>query len=43
MTLRGIGLAAMLLAAWGCAPAAAQTMSYKDAGALIAKSCGKDI
>lgn len=39
----GYGLAVALLAAcWGT-PAVAQTMSYKDAGALIAKSCGKDI
>jgi hypothetical protein len=38
-----LGFAAALLAAWGCASASAQTMSYKDAGALIAKSCGRDI
>ena len=43
MVLRRIGLAAVLLVAWGCASASAQTMSYKDAGALIAKSCGRDI
>jgi hypothetical protein len=43
MSLRRAGLAAGLLAAWGYAAASAQTMSYKDAGALIAKSCGRDI
>ena len=43
MTTRMIGLAVALFAASGGTPALAQTMSYKDAGALIAKSCGKDI
>jgi hypothetical protein len=43
MAARRLGFALALVAAWGCAPASAQTMSYKDAGGLIAKSCGKDI
>jgi hypothetical protein len=43
MRLVGIGLAAALLAAAGLGSAAAQTMSYSQAGALIAQSCGKDI
>jgi hypothetical protein len=34
---------AILLAAFGASGAMAQTMSYSDAGALIASSCGKDI
>jgi hypothetical protein len=38
-----VGLAAALLATGGHGGALAQTMSYSDAGALIAKSCGKDI
>jgi hypothetical protein len=42
MTRVMIGLVAALLA-WGTGAASAQTMSYSDAGALIAKSCGKDI
>lgn len=37
-----IGLAAAALTA-GIAAASAQTMSYSDAGALLAQSCGKDI
>jgi hypothetical protein len=39
----GSGVAVALSVALWSAPALAQTMSYKDAGALIAKSCGKDI
>lgn len=38
----GIGLIALLLAGWATA-ASAQTMSYAQAGALIAKSCGPSI
>ena len=37
-----IGLAAAAMAI-GIAGASAQTMSYSDAGALLAQSCGKDI
>lgn len=37
-----IGLAAAAMAI-GMAGASAQTMSYSDAGALLAQSCGKDI
>jgi hypothetical protein len=36
-------VAAALLALVGAGGAAAQTLSYADAGALIAKSCGGDI
>ncbi len=36
----GLAAAAMAL---GIAGASAQTMSYSDAGALLAQSCGKDI
>ena len=43
MRLATIGLAAAILASAGVAAASAQTMSYADAGALLAASCGKDI
>jgi len=43
MTMRMMGFAVALLAAWGSTAVSAQTMSYKEAGGLIAKSCGKDI
>src|SRR5689334_16721438 len=42
MRFAGIGFGALLAAMLSTA-AAAQTMSYAQAGALIAKSCGKDI
>jgi hypothetical protein len=38
-----IGLATALIATSGFGAASAQTMSYSQAGALIASSCGKDI
>ncbi|GLS20670.1 hypothetical protein GCM10007874_36870 [Labrys miyagiensis] len=43
MKLIGIALAGALIAAGGPGVASAQTMSYSEAGALIARSCGKDI
>ncbi len=42
MRLTLSSLAAVLLVSIG-GPATAQTISYSDAGALLAKSCGKDI
>jgi Cysteine rich repeat len=43
MKLIKIALAAALLTIGGSVAASAQTMSYAQAGALIASSCGKDI
>ena len=43
MKLAMIGLAAGILAGAGLTAASAQTMSYAQAGALLAQSCGKDI
>ena len=43
MKLAIIGLAAGILAGAGLSAASAQTMSYAQAGALLAQSCGKDI
>lgn len=43
MKLIQIALAGALVAAGGLGAASAQTMSYSEAGALIARSCGKDI
>lgn len=43
MKFATIGLAAAILATAGIGAATAQTMSYADAGALLAQSCGKDI
>lgn len=43
MKLTTIGMAAALLMSAGLACATAQTISYSDAGALLASSCGKDI
>lgn len=42
MRLTMTSLVAVLLIGFG-GPASAQTISYSDAGALLAKSCGKDI
>lgn len=43
MRFASIGLAAAILACAGIGAASAQTMSYAQAGALLAQSCGKDI
>lgn len=43
MRLAFIGLAAGVIAGAGLCAASAQTMSYAQAGALLAQSCGKDI
>ena len=43
MKLRTIVIATALVATGGLGAASAQTMSYSQAGALIASSCGKDI
>lgn len=43
MKLVTIGLAAAVFIAGGVTAGFAQTMSYSDAGGLIARSCGKDI
>jgi hypothetical protein len=43
MKLRTFALATVLVAAGGLGGASAQTMSYSEAGSLIARSCGKDI
>lgn len=43
MKFATIGLAAAILASAGLSGASAQTMSYADAGALLAANCGKDI
>jgi hypothetical protein len=43
MRLATIGLAAAILAGMGLSSASAQTISYAQAGAMLAASCGKDI
>lgn len=43
MRFASIGLAAAIIASAGLGAASAQTMSYAQAGALLAQSCGKDI
>ena len=43
MIRKGMGLLALLVLAGSATGASAQTMSYAQAGALIANSCGADI